>query len=58
MENLTLEQLRTIAEMRNIRSYESMSKERLTSSVNESKPVKEKNFNDARIKKIKKILVN
>ena len=58
MENLTLEQLRTIAEMRNIRSYESMSKERLISSVNESKPVKEKNFNDARIKKIKKILMN
>ena len=54
MENLTLEKLRTIAETRNIRGYESMSKERLISSINESKHVKEKKINDARIEKIKK----
>ena len=48
MENLT-EELKTIAEMRDVRGYESMSKERLISSN-----VKEKNFNDARIEKIKK----
>ena len=53
MKNLTLEELRTIAEMKNIKGYERMSKERLISSVNESKRVKEKNFNDARIEKIK-----
>ena len=45
MENLTLEKLRTIAKMRNIRSYESMSKERLISSINESiKSIKFFNF--------------
>ena len=48
MKNLT-EELKTIAEMRDIGGYESMSKERLISSN-----VKEKNFNDARIEKIKK----
>ena len=53
MENLTLEELRTIAEVRNIKYYEWITKERLISSINESKPVKEKNFNDARIEKIK-----
>ena len=54
MENLTLDELKTISEMRDIRRYESMSRERLISSINESKPMKEKNFNDARIEKIKK----
>ena len=38
--------------MGNIRGYEIMSQERLVSSVNESKPVKEKNFDGARIEKI------
>ena len=37
-----------------LEATESISKEKLISSINESKPVKEKNFNDARIKKIKK----
>ena len=39
--------------MRDIRGYENMSKERLIRSINESKPVKEEHFDDARIKKIK-----
>ena len=34
--------------MRNIRVYEIMSQVRLVSSINESKPVKEKNFDGAR----------
>ena len=36
MENLALDEFKTIAEMRDIRRYESMSKERLISSINES----------------------
>ena len=54
MENLTLDELKTISEMRDIISYESVFRERLISSINESKAMKEKNFNDARIEKIKK----
>ena len=38
--------------MRNIRVYEIMSQVRLVSSINESKPVKEKNFGGARTEKI------
>ena len=41
-----------------IRGYESMSKKRLISSVNESKLKKEKNFDNARIEKIKKAFNN
>ena len=37
-----------------LEAIESISKEKLISSINESKPVKEKNFDDATIKKIKK----
>ena len=37
-----------------LETIESISKEKLISSINESKPVKEKNFDDARIKKMKK----
>ena len=37
-----------------LEAIESISKEKLISSINESKPVKEKNFDDARIKKMKK----
>ena len=46
--------------MRGIRSYKIMPEERLISSINESESVKEsgKNFDDARIEKIKKISVN
>ena len=39
--------------MRNIKDYERISKERLISSINELKPAKENDFNDARIEKIK-----
>ena len=38
--------------MGNIRVYEIMSQVRLVSSINESKPVKEKNFDGARTEKI------
>ena len=42
--------------MRGIKGYKSMSEERLISSINESEPVKEKerNFDGAKIEKIKK----
>ena len=57
MENLTLEELRAIAEMRNIRGYERMSKERLITSINELKPVK-KNLMMQEQKRSKEILIN
>ena len=40
--------------MRRIKGYKSMSKERLISSINKSKPVEEKNFDGARIENIRK----
>ena len=56
MEKLSLDELKAIAEMRVIEGQERMSKERerLRSSINESKPEKksEKNF-DVRIENIK-----
>ena len=56
MLNLTLNELKLIAKSRGIKGYKSMSEERLLSSLNESESVKEteKNFDDARIEKIKK----
>ena len=42
MEKLLLDELKAIAEMRVIEGYESMSKERIGSSINESKPVKQR----------------
>ena len=44
--------------MRGIKGYKSMSEEQLISSINQSKQVieSEKNFDDARIEKIKKHL--
>ena len=45
--------MRTITEVRNIKDYEKISKERLINSINELKPAKENDFNDARIEKIK-----
>ena len=45
--------MRTITEVRNIKDYERISKERLINSINELKPAKENDFNDARIEKIK-----
>ena len=53
MENLT-DELKQIAKLRGIKDYKSMSKERLISSINESKTVKENNFNGARTEKIRK----
>ena len=56
MLKLSLNELKQVAKMRWIKSYKSMSEERLISSINESEPVKEseKNFDKARIEKIKK----
>ena len=54
MENLTFDELKTIAKMRRMKGYKSMSKERLINSINKSKPVKEKNFDVARIENIRK----
>ena len=56
MLKLTSDELKTIAEIRGIRGYESMSEERLLSSLNESESAKEsdKNLDDASIEKIKK----
>ena len=52
--------MKLIAKSRGIKGYKSMSEDRLLSSLNESEPVKEikKNFDDARIKRSKKILMN
>ena len=56
MVNLSLNELETIAKIRAIKGYKSVSKERLLNVLNESEPVKEsgKNFDDAKIEKIKK----
>ena len=56
MLNLSLDELKLIAKSTGIKGYKSMSEERLLSSLNESESVKEneKNFDDARIEKIKK----
>ena len=56
MDNLT-EELRAIAEMRNIRGYERMSKERLITSINELKSLK-KNLMMQEQKRSKEILTN
>ena len=60
MLNLPLNEWRLIAKNRGIKGYKSMSKERLLSALNESELVKEieKNFVDARIKKIRTNLIN
>ena len=55
MLNLSLNELKPIARNRNIKGYKSMSKERLLSALNESESVESaKNFDDAKIKKIRK----
>ena len=54
MVNLSLNKLKLISKSRCIEGYISMSKERLLSVLNESESVEsEKNFDDARITKIK-----
>ena len=56
MVNLSLNELKTIAKFRGIKGYKSISEERLLSVLNNSESAKEseKNFDDARIEKIKK----
>ena len=55
MLNLSLNKLKLIARSRNIKGCKSMSKKRSLSALNESESVEsEKNFDDARIKKIRK----
>ena len=56
MLKLSLNELKAIAKIRDIKGYKSMSEEELLTSLNESESVKdsEKNFGDARIGKIKK----
>ena len=54
MLNLSLNKLKLIARSRRIKGYKSMSKEKLLSALNESESAKsEKNFNNAKIKKIR-----
>ena len=56
MVDLSLNELKTFAKITGTNSYKSMSEESLLSVLNESETVKEseKNFDDARIEKIKK----
>ena len=59
MLNLSLSELKLIAKSRGIKGYKSMSKERLLSALNESESVEsEKDFDNDRIKRSKKILIN
>ena len=53
---LSLNELKLIARSRGINDYKSMSKKRLLSALNKSETVNEseKNFDNARIKKIRK----
>ena len=55
---LSLNVLKRIAKIWGIKSYKSISEEKLISSINQSEPVieSEKNFDDARTEKIKKHL--
>ena len=54
MLNQLLNELKLIARSRCIRGYKSMSKERLLSTINESKSgERKKNFHNARIKQIR-----
>ena len=55
MINLPLNELKLIAKSRRIKGYKSMSKKGLLNALNKSESVEsEKNFDDVRIKKIKK----
>ena len=56
MLNLSLNKLKLIAKSRHTKGYKSMSKERLSSTLNESESVKEreKKSDGAKIEKIKK----
>ena len=52
--NLSLNDLETFEKIKGIKGYKSMPEEKLISSINESVKESEKNFDDARIEKIKK----
>ena len=53
MQNLSLNELKLVAESRGIKGYKSMSEERLLSALSKSKLVESKNsFDDKRFKKI------
>ena len=55
MLNLSLNELKLVAKSRGIKSYKSMSKERLLNVLSESESVESKNsFVDERLKKIRK----
>ena len=59
MPNLPLNKLKQIAKMRHIKGYKSMSKERLLSALDQTESSgSASNFDDARTKKIEKILIN
>ena len=60
MLNLSRNELKLVAKPRGIKCYKSVSKEELLSALNKSESVKkrEKNFDYARIKKIRKYLIN
>ena len=57
---LSLNELKAVPKIRGIKSYKRMAEERWLRALNESEPVKESkmNFDDARIKRSKKILMN
>ena len=53
MQNLSLNELKLVAESRGIKGYKSMSEERLLSALSKSKLVESKNsFDDKRLKRI------
>ena len=60
MLNLSLNELMQIAKMRVIKGYKSMSKEKLLSALDKSiEPAGSRNnFNNARAKRLEKILIN
>ena len=60
MPNLSLNELKQIAEMRRLKNYKNMSKQRLLSAFDESESAGcGNNFDHARIKKrLEKILIN
>ena len=58
MLNLSLDELKQMAKMRRIKDYKSMSKKRFLSALSESESARSgKNFDNARIKKIKEDLI-
>ena len=60
MLDLSLNELKQIAKMRRIKDYKSMSKEKLLSALDESieSTGSRNNFNNARMKRLEKILIN